>query len=419
MPMNVKKIYALNYSQRIINAFGGLLVIFILASHYGIVDADKFYSVFSLLGLVAFYEFGYATLIVQRISYYSIDENKVKVKDAIDVNHYMCMVNIFSFVIVFSFPFVGGGVSNSLSYFELFSMSIILAAILKLSMSVNVMEGLGYLYEVAKIRLFQAIASYISMSILLLLGFGYKSVLYQLLCQFIVLLYFCISYFKRNNILPILKKNMFFSNRLRAFSKPIFLKDIKYSTQLYLTAISAIFSNQIWIIALSHIGVANISKYAISLQIITACAGFSLTPIASRLSHLARANYLGDSERKRLLMREIIKDIAIATLICLIGVSFIYGYAFLFYNDRVLSLEATAIMLLSIPFMIAVSIIGIIVQSKGIRDITLVSIAKITVPACIFFLLNNDSTDVYIASCYFGFNVISLLIASMYIFKEH
>ena len=417
--MNVKKIYALNYSQRIINAFGGLLVIFILASHYGIVDADKFYSVFSLLGLVAFYEFGYATLIVQRISYYSIDENKVKVKDAIDVNHYMCMVNIFSFVIVFSFPFVGGGVSNSLSYLELFSMSIILAAILKLSMSVNVMEGLGYLYEVAKIRLFQAIASYISMSILLLLGFGYKSVLYQLLCQFIVLLYFCISYFKRNNILPILKKNMFFSNRLRAFSKPIFLKDIKYSTQLYLTAISAIFSNQIWIIALSHIGVANISKYAISLQIITACAGFSLTPIASRLSHLARANYLGDSERKRLLMREIIKDIAIATLICLIGVSFIYGYAFLFYNDRVLSLEATAIMLLSIPFMIAVSIIGIIVQSKGIRDITLVSIAKITVPACIFFLLNNDSTDVYIASCYFGFNVISLLIASMYIFKEH
>ena len=143
MPMNVKKIYALNYSQRIINAFGGLLVIFILASHYGIVDADKFYSVFSLLGLVAFYEFGYATLIVQRISYYSIDENKVKVKDAIDVNHYMCMVNIFSFVIVFSFPFVGGGVSNSLSYFELFSMSIILAAILKLSMSVNVMEVWG------------------------------------------------------------------------------------------------------------------------------------------------------------------------------------------------------------------------------------------------------------------------------------
>jgi len=417
--MNVKKIYAFNYLQRILNAFGGLLVIFILASHYGIVDADKFYSVFSLLGLVAFYEFGYATLIVQRMSFYSIEENKLKVKDAIDVDHYMCMVNIFSLLIIFSFPLVGGGISHSLSYVELFSISIILAAILKLSMSVNVMEGLGYLYEVAKIRLFQAMASYLSMSALLLFGFGYKSVFYQLLCQLIVLLYFFITYFKRNEILPIFKKNMFFYNGLRAFSKHLFLKDIKYSIQLYLTAISAIFSNQIWIIALSHIGIANISKYAISLQILTACAGFSLTPIASRLSHLARANYFGDSEKRRLLMRSIIKDIAIATSICLVGVSVIYGYAFIYYNDRVLSLEATAIMLLSIPFIIAVSIIGIIVQSKGIRDITLVSITKITVPACIFFLLNNNSTDVYIASCYLGFNIMSLLIASIYILKEH
>ncbi|TXZ07000.1 hypothetical protein FXE63_13705 [Vibrio mimicus] len=413
--MSIRNIYIFNYLQRIINALGGVSVIFLISMLYSLPDSDKFYSVFSLLGLIAFYEFGYATLIVQRISYYSIDENAGKIGTASDIKHYGNIITLFSLLVLLSFPFISNLFVDNVSIEFLALLGLLLAINLKFTMSINILEGLGYLEKVAKIRLVQAVVSYISMIIFLLLGFGYESVAYQLLIQILVIapLYFYLSD-KLGLLSLFLPRNIF-----KWPDKNIIIRDLKYSYQLYLTSISTIFSNQIWVLALSAIGISNLSKYAISFQIIAACAGFSLTPIASRLSHLAKTMHLGDNEANKRLIKKILKDIVIVTIVSMVGLLMIYLYAHNYYQERVLNFHAALTMILSLPIIILVNVIGFIVQSKGKRDMLVVSLVKIIVPLGMFFMLDKNAQELTISAYYLSFNIISFFIAIVYFFKEY
>ncbi|ENM5889563.1 hypothetical protein E5115_001984 [Vibrio mimicus] len=413
--MSIRNIYIFNYLQRIINALGGVSVIFLISMLYSLPDSDKFYSVFSLLGLIAFYEFGYATLIVQRISYYSIDENAGKIGTASDIKHYGNIITLFSLLVLLSFPFISNLFVDNVSIEFLALLGLLLAINLKFTMSINILEGLGYLEKVAKIRLVQAVVSYISMIIFLLLGFGYESVAYQLLIQILVIapLYFYLSD-KLGLLSLFLPRNIF-----KWPDMNIIIRDLKYSYQLYLTSISTIFSNQIWVLALSAIGISNLSKYAISFQIIAACAGFSLTPIASRLSHLAKTMHLGDNEANKRLIKKILKDIVIVTIVSMVGLLTIYLYAHNYYQERVLNFHAALTMILSLPIIILVNVIGFIVQSKGKRDMLVVSLVKIIVPLGMFFMLDKNAQELTISAYYLSFNIISFFIAIVYFFKEY
>ncbi|EMW7172098.1 hypothetical protein KW460_18355 [Vibrio fluvialis] len=413
--MSIKKIYIFNYLQRIVNALGGIGVIFVISIYYSLEDSDKFYSVFSLLGLIAFYEFGYATLIVQRISYYSIGENIRNIRAASDIRHYKVLITLFSIAVLLSFPLVSSFLVDSVSFTFLAFLGLLLAVNLKLTMSINILEGLGHLEEVAKIRLTQAMVSYVSMMMLLFFGFGYESVAYQLLIQILIVVPLYFYSYKKIGV-----SSFFYSES--KFKWPdinIISRDFKYSYQLYLTSISTIFSNQIWVLALSAIGVSNLSKYAISFQVIAACAGFSLTPIASRLSHLAKATHLGDAEENKKLIKKILKDIFVVTIVSVVGLLSIYFYAYIYYQERVLGFHAALVMILSLPIIILVNVIGVIVQSRGKRDMLVVSLVKIIVPLGIFFLLDKNIQELTISVCYFSFNLVSLLIAVTYLFKEY
>lgn len=48
-----------------------------------------------------------------------------------------------------------------------------------------------------------------------------------------------------------------------------------------------------------------------------------------------------------------------------------------------------------------------------------VSLVKIIVPLGIFFLLDKNIQELTISVCYFSFNLVSLLIAVTYLFKEY
>mgnify|MGYP000011000100 CR=1 FL=1 len=94
--MNIRKIYIWNYSQRIINALGGVLLVLVISVFYELDTAGEFYALYSLLGLVVIFEFGYAVLIVQRISAYSSDDFSIlNAERNSDLLHYLSVIKYF------------------------------------------------------------------------------------------------------------------------------------------------------------------------------------------------------------------------------------------------------------------------------------------------------------------------------------
>lgn len=417
--MNIKKIYTLNYIQRIVNAAGGILIILIVSNFYDLLQADEFYAVFSLLGLIAFYEFGYAILVVQRFSFHSNNINSKRNQLILDAGHYLSIISIFSIVLVATFPIVALYLlGKDYTTFSVF-LALLLALNLKYSMTLNVVEGLGLMEFVAEARVAQALLSYSAMLLALCFGFGYYAVALLPLVQLLIAMAYSQKIYKNSIGFNIIKHNFINVFDYSLIRKEKFFEDSKYSAQLYLTALSVIFGNQVWIIFLNLIGVANISKYAITLQIITACSGFALTPIASRLAQLAKINYEDDDKLKNQLIKAIVRDIFIASIISIFGVVFLYAIIHSYSPGRTLEITPTLVMMSCIPMIIFVSVVGILIQSKGKGDMVFVSLCRILIPVIMFSLfISSEDSQKSISLYYLLFNVISMCIAFIYLIKE-
>ncbi|WP_135445145.1 hypothetical protein [Vibrio tasmaniensis] len=416
--MNIRKIYTLNYLQRIVNAIGGVAILLIVSHFYDIQRADQFYAVFSLLGLVAFYEFGYAILIVQRFSFYSQGTFKNNENLINDIKHYFNIISIFSIILLITFPLIANAILGYEQFTFSFFLAFLLAVNLQFSMAFNILEGLGLLEYVARIRAYQAITSYFSIILALAFGFGYYSVFFLVVSQSVIMIPSCCFLYKEFLGVNLGKDIFGYVLKFRRIYQNKFKEDCRYSFQLYLSALSMIFGNQVWIVALSIIGVENISKYAITLQIITACSGFALTPIVSRLSQLAKSNHIKDDKSKRDLISHIVRDIIKASLVSIFGVCFLYGLMYIYMPGRVMEVIPSLMMVLCIPIIVYVSVIGVIIQSKGKGDMVFVSLSRIIIPALIFVFMGKNDSQTNIASYFLVFNFISMILASYYLVKE-
>jgi len=420
--MNIKNIYLWNYLQRIINSLGGLILAVLMSAFYSVREAGEFYAIYSVLGIVTIFEFGYSVLVLQRMSKYSgVDHSKYDFQRSKELQHYLNSIKIFIILFLLFFPvisyFILKSVTGELLLF-IASLTLFLSINMYTSFLGNVIEGLGYIEKIAKIRVAQAMFTYGPLLVSLLLGLGAKSIIIQVLFQSVTLLVL-IKILIRNKL-----KYVFMPPSKDAETQYCFINvskvkfDLKYSSQLYITVLATLFSNQVWVIAVSLNGaVHNISKVAMFLQIIAAATGFALTPIAARLAEIAKNHYQKDKEIT-LLIKKVSRDVIISTVVVLIGSIFLYNLGRFFYPDKLLEPEAAFYFMLSIPIIIFTNCIGILVQSKGEKDILFVSLFRIFVPSVFFIFMGSETSSLEVSWYFFVASITSLFVALYYVFKE-
>ncbi len=421
--MNIRKIYIWNYSQRIINALGGVLLVLVISAFYELDTAGEFYALYSLLGLVVIFEFGYAVLIVQRISAYSSDDfSNLNTERNTDLLHYLSVIKYFICFFLVVFPYAAYSILGKLDgmgVLIIIPLALVLGLNMLLSMIGNLIEGLGYIEKISKIRTIQTVFTYSALLGALLLNFGVLAILFQLAFQVGIFLILIIRLL-RKELSGILSISGFF--KLPSYSDikiETFKADFKYSFQLYTTILAGLFGNQVWVIAIIVNGASeNISKVAMVLQIVTAAAGFALTPIASRLAQIAKHQHVSSKNKTDLLIRKIIKDVMASTLLVIFMAAILYYAGHHYYLDKVVSIQSASLFIWSIPLLVATNIIGIIIQSKGRKDVIWVSMVRIFIPTILFFYVDKTTTDLDISIFYFLATLAALSVSLVYLVKE-
>ena len=421
--MNIKSVYLWNYLQRIINAAGGVLLVIVISVFYELDEAGEFYALYSLLGLVVIFEFGYAILVVQRISVYSNTDlsifNDERHKDLL---HYLAVVKYFICFFILVFPYIaylvlenvfsGGGMM-------ILPLALLISLNMLLSMIGNFIEGLGYIEKISKVRTIQAVFTYSALLGALLLGFGALAIVLQLICQVGIFLVLIIQLLKQefSGLLPV--SSFFKFPNYSDIRKDTFKVDSKFAFQLYITILAGLFCNQLWVVAITVNGtVENISKVAMVLQIVTAAAGFALTPVASRLAQIASFQHVGASDKTTLLIQKITKDVVLSTSFVVVMASALYYIGDFYYGEKMVSAQSAFLFISSLPLLVATSLVGIIIQSRGRRDVIWVSVVRIIVPSMLFFYIDSTTTDLDISIYYFTSTVVAFLVSIIYFIKR-
>jgi O-antigen/teichoic acid export membrane protein len=420
--MNIKKIYFWNYTQRAINAMGGILLVIIISIYYDVKSAGEFYAVYSLIGTVVFFEFGYSVLVVQRVSKY-LDANTIqKKKDRdIDVLHYLTIIKYYICFFLIVFPILTYAVLKNIQFSTILVLVLTLALGLNilLSMLGNIIEGLGYIEDISKIRAIQSVVNYFALLLCLIFGMGSSAVIIQLIFQISSFMILIFIFLKQRHPVLIHLKHIISLPKMEHIDTGKFKFDFKYSFQLYITVLAAIFTNQTWIIAISISGATQyISKIAMTLQIINAAAGFALTPIASRLAQLSKVRHMGSREDILLLLRRIVKDTALASIFAVALSASIYFVGNSFFPEKIVTSMAAYLFIISLPLLIATNLTGIVIQSGGSRDTVGVSLVRILIPSVIFLLIDKNTSDIQISIYYLITVSLSFVVATLYLFRE-
>jgi len=421
--MNVKSVYLWNYLQRIINAVGGVLLVVVISVFYELDEAGEFYALYSLLGLVVLFEFGYAVLVVQRTSVYSgSDFSAFNIERSKDLLHYLSVVKYFICFFLLVFPYVAYVIlGNVFSGGEvmIIPLALLIALNMLLSMIGNIIEGLGYIEKISKVRTIQAIFTYSALLSALVFGFGALAIVFQLIFQVGVFFILIIRLLKQefSGLLPV--SSFFKFPSYSDIRKNTFKVDSKYAFQLYITILSGLFCNQLWVIAITVNGtVENISKVAMVLQIVTAAAGFALTPVASRLAQIAKYQHEGAAIKTDSLIKKITKDVMLSTSFVVIMASSLYYIGDFYYGEKMVSGQSAFLFISSLPLLVATSLVGIIIQSRGKRDVIWVSVARIFIPSILFFYIDSKTTDLDISIFYFLSTMVAFLVSVTYLMKR-
>lgn len=420
--MNIKNVYFWNYFQRIINSLGGVILVMVISVFYDINDAGEFYALYSILGVVTIFEFGYSVLVLQRMSKYSgIDHSKYNEDFNNDLLHYLNIIKIFICAFIMLFPIIAYFSIRNISskeIFLIFPLVIFLSINMFTSFISNVIEGLGYIEKVAKIRTIQALFTYGSLIISLAFGLGALAIPIQTFFQSTVFLVLIMYLVKSELSGSYLASDFFKLPSFNSINVAKFKLDTKYSFQLYSTVLASLFCNQVWVIAISVNGaVDSISKVAMLLQIIMAGAGFALTPIASRLAELAKNYHLADTDIN-CLIKKIVRDVLFSSVAVIVIVVGFYYVGNVLYPEKTLSTEAAIYFIASLPLIIFTNVIGLLIQAKGKRDIFLVSLVRILIPSLFFLYMENSTTSLEIAFYFFVATCIAFIVALSYVYKE-
>lgn len=387
---------------RLINVAGGLIGLLIISALYNSLEAGRIYTVLSLVGAATLFELGLSTLVLQRASKLTRDQSWVSIDPvnnhgliAPTFGHYLVLISIQAcllFVVllaiglwvilgVFKEPLGGvGGWSWAIA-------CLAMALGLPTALLLNTLDGIGQLKVVAKIRAIQSIASLSGLSLSLFCGLGYPSVTIQLVCA--LMAGWVAIWAVHARFVKLLFRNV----QMRLLAGRVAL-DWPLQWRLSLSFLSGYFSNQAWVVAITLTGaVALAGHVAMTLQVLTAAVGFSLTPIAARLPTLSalahrdsRLEYLQLAARLR---RHAALIFAVVAIFALAG----YFLSRLFMpvlQSRVLPSGPLFFIVVSAPLVLCLAATTIFNQSLGRDDLYVVSLFRIAAPISLLMFIGHD-----------------------------
>lgn len=384
-----KRFYATVFGTRILNSVAGLVVAAIIISRYSEYDAGSLYALMSLVGFSFVVESGLPILVLQRASvltrsddWGALDSQARFDRVAPLLCHYLKLtVLIAAFVLGVLFPAgfllpfeVSGGVAIW------FWCCVAVAVVLPLSTTLNFLEGLGYLNQIATLRFTQAVVGQSVFILMLWFGQGVASVPAQLSAAVavgIVGLWHGLSGIQ----LKAIGSRQCHKNGIDFFE--VCRSDWSFQWRLWVNSLSGYFSNQAWVLGTSLTGnMALAAKVGVALQVVNAAVGFSITPLGSRIAQLTT---LACSQSK-LLYEALVKSL-VAHSVVTGGVMVLcasIGYMLLLpalpnAHEKLFSYGPAFLLGLAIVFSAATAGVIVLNQSLGRDDLYKVSLTKVVV----------------------------------------
>lgn len=418
-------LYAKTFGARLINSVGGILCVLIVVSKYLPEQAGAIYALLSLVGFAALFESGMPMLVLNRASAlvrgeaWATSMPQMQAEHVAPLfGHYFSITLCLSLLLLLLYLPAGYIFSPAIHQAEAWIWVTCCAALalsMPLSLLLNFMEGLGFLDDVARVRTWQALFLQGGLVGGLLLGWGGAAVALQLSLSMLAAL---ASLMQLGASRRLFLRALFRSLRqLKSswFSPSQLYNDWSLQWRLMLTTVSTFFSNQAWVLGISLTGnLALTGRVAITMQVITALIGFSITPLASRLAQLSTLAHAAQKLHYQSLRGILISHVVKTFLI--IGGGAVLGFWVISYvipavPGRIMALGPSMMMVASVPMMLATSTSTLLNQSLGRDDMYLLSILRIAIPPAVFFLFGHAIGEWHVSMAYFFASFVAMIIA--------
>lgn len=412
--------YLLVFGTRVLNSVGGLASAVLVVSKYSEYDAGKIYSLISILALVFVLESGMPFLVLQRASvltkvngWHSLEPQARFEYVAPVLCHYLLLTIAIIFFIVWCLLFPigfllpdkisgGGGIW--------FCSCIAVTLFLPLATTLNFLEGLGYLKELAVLRFIQALVAQTVLILMLSLDQGVLSVTMQLIASIFVgfmALLWGLSEIRFNWL------DAFKNYKSRLNFSDVFQEDWPLQWRLWVNSLSTYFSNQAWVLGVSLTGDMSLAvKLGTGLQIVNAAVGFSVTPLASRIAQLTALA----SAKSMLLYKNLLNSLILESIITGIFVLIfaLVGYAWILHSlpntqSKLFSIAPSFLLGLSIIFCAASAALVLLNQSLGRDDLYKISVARVIISLVSIIVMHRFLDDLSICILYTGINFLMFM----------
>lgn len=327
--LGIDKSIIFTVSGRLIQAIGGLLLIF-LVSHFLSKEEQGYYYTFgSIIAIQIFFELGFTTIITQFVAHENahIDwqENKSNLKSHKHVSRlsflFKFCLKLFSIlsVILFMTLYIFGNM-----FFSKFShknvswempwliLSISTSLTLFTSPILSFFEGLGKIKEIAQIRLIQQIISLI----VVIISFFFEKKLYSIafsnLSCFVVILFFLISTNYKDRII-------YFYTHISNFKINYFKEIFPYQWRIALSWISGYFIFQLFNpVLFATEGAVVAGKMGITLAVFNGISSISMSWVTTKITIFSNLIALNKRIELNLIFKKTLKQIITVNLILLI-----------------------------------------------------------------------------------------------------
>jgi O-antigen/teichoic acid export membrane protein len=178
------KAIVLGFTQRIWAAASGLITLFLASRNFNDLDLGLFYAVFSIFNLIAFFDFGLNTYIIQNVAKRKNNENIISESSQNSILIYEAKIKIIRYWLIYSFLiilliFIVGffpvNILDKVLITIFFSTSAYLT--LNSNIALSVMEGAGNVTRSSSLKLVGLIISSCVLWALIEKNYGYKALL--------------------------------------------------------------------------------------------------------------------------------------------------------------------------------------------------------------------------------------------------
>ncbi|QDC96492.1 hypothetical protein FIT77_04155 [Candidatus Methylopumilus universalis] len=335
-------------ASRVLNSLVGLISIYFIFRFLSPIEQGHYYAFISLVGFSVFFEFGLGTLIIQTVSHSLVKSNIKSVTNilAIKKNHlfFNTVKNLYVFSLFLSLLMFLG--MSLIGFFIFGDLSILITpwCILTILISINflintglnIIEGMGKIVEIAKIRFFAMLFSVPILWISFYFGLNVFSISLQLFASILIF-----------SIWLIRKYRVFFYYSFKSEGRIKLTNFIQSIWPLQSRLTVSFFSNYlnfqgfvplVYLMSSSEYA----GKFGVTIQALMAINGFAITWVNSKFSYLSQ---LAAKNSKELLQLEFkrffVISIEVLCVLLAIFLSLIFYMSFTKTNylDRFLDIE--------------------------------------------------------------------------------